>query len=241
MSKAYIGIGSNLGDRQLNIDKALEKLKTRKNIQLNKVSPVMETEPVGDITQPKFLNACCEINTTLYPDELLSALKSIEREMGRGRDALPKKLSVEEQLMALEDGGNAKVLLKNKQQASDNINDESRWAPRIIDLDILLYDDIIMKGNNLIIPHKFLHERLFALEPLSQIAPKLMHPVLKKTINDLLSECRMNNIPHNDNVAMPPLAHSEPDNPKSLLELICRLLKISGPKLSKTGISNEAH
>ncbi len=50
----------------------------------------METEPVGDITQPKFLNACCEIDTTLYPDELLSALKSIEREMGRGRDALQK-------------------------------------------------------------------------------------------------------------------------------------------------------
>lgn len=241
MSKAYIGIGSNLGDRQLNIDKALEKLKTRNNIQLNEVSPVIETEPVGDITQPKFLNACCEIDTTLYPDELLSALKSIEREMGRGRDALPKKLSVEEQLMALEDGVSVKELLRDKQHALDNIKDESIWGPRIIDLDILLYDDIIMKGNNLIIPHKFLHERLFVLEPLSQIVPKLMHPVFKKSINDLLSECKAQSVPHSDSIAMPPLAHSQPDKPKSLLELICRLLKIPGPKLSKTGISNEAH
>ena len=241
MSKAYIGIGSNLGDRQLNIDKALEKLKTRNNIQLNEVSPVIETEPVGDITQPKFLNACCEIDTTLYPDELLSALKSIEREMGRGKDSLPKKLSVEEQLMALEDGGSVKALLRDKQHALDNIKDENIWGPRIIDLDILLYDDIIMKGNNLIIPHKFLHERLFVLEPLSQIVPKLMHPVFKKPINDLLSECKAQSVPRSDRIAMSPIAHSQSDKPKSLLELICRLLKIPGPKLSETGISNEAH
>ena len=86
MSKVYIGIGSNLGDRQLNIDKALEKLRTRKNIQLGEISSVIETSPEGGVEQPDFLNACCRIDTTLYPDELLTTLKSIEREMGRGRD-----------------------------------------------------------------------------------------------------------------------------------------------------------
>jgi 2-amino-4-hydroxy-6-hydroxymethyldihydropteridine diphosphokinase len=188
MSKVYIGIGSNLGDRQLNIDKALEKLKTRKNIQLDEASSVIETEPAGGIKQPKFLNTCCRIDTTLYPDELLSALKSIEREMGRDRGSVPKKLSVEERLKALDDGGNTQAMSGDKRELVNNSEDENKNSPRVIDLDILLYDDIIMKGNNLIIPHRFLHERIFVLEPLSQIAPDIIHPVFKKSINDLYKE-----------------------------------------------------
>ncbi len=250
MSKVYIGIGSNLGDRQLNIDKALEKLKTRKNIQLDVASPIIETEPVGVIKQPKFLNTCCRIDTTLYPDELLSALKSIEREMGRGRNSAPKKLSVEEQLKALDGGGNSQAVPGGKRGPVNNPEDEDKNEPRVIDLDILLYDDIIMKGNNLIIPHRFLHERIFVLEPLSQIAPDIIHPVFKKSINDLLLECRACNSfkgerqkllvkEFNDNIRVPVLAHSQPSGPKTLLTLICQLLKISNPKSSKTGTRNE--
>jgi len=234
MSKVYIGIGSNLGDRQLNIDKALEKLKTRKNIQLVEASTIIETEPVGDIKQPKFLNACCRIDTTLYPDELLSALKSIEREMGRGRISTPKKLSAQERLKALEEGRYIEAMSKGEQTLINNSKDENKYSPRVIDLDILLYDDIIMKGNNLIIPHRSLHERMFVLEPLSQIASEIIHPVFKKSINDLFKE-------FNDNNKMPVPAHLPPSSPKTLLALICKLLKISGPKLSKTGTMNETH
>ena len=252
MSKVYVGIGSNLGDRQLNIDKALEKLKTRKNIQFSEVSAIIETDPVGNVNQPKFLNACCRIDTTLYPDELLIALKSIEREMGRGRDSAPKRLNHEEQLKALEEGRNVEDMSRGKQSLARNPEDDDKWDPRIIDLDILLYDDIIMRGNNLIIPHKLLHERIFVLEPLSQIASELIHPVFKKSIRDLLIECKAHNNTStqkqellvkefNENATVPVLAHPQPSSPKTFLGLICKLLRIPYPKLTQTGTRDEAH
>jgi len=66
--------------------------------------------------------------------------------------------------------------------------DTMKWGPRIIDLDILLYDDIIMKTDSLTIPHSLMHERAFVLRPLSEIAGNFIHPVLKKSITDLLKE-----------------------------------------------------
>ena len=185
MSVVYIGIGSNLGDRNQNIERALEKLKTRKEIEIVSVSSIIETEPEGDMPQPKFLNACCRIDTTLYPDEVLSALKSIEREMGRDRESAPKKLSPEEQLKALDEGKEWSSILR---RATFEKSPDIQWAPRIIDLDVLLYDDIIMKGNNLTIPHSLMHKRLFVLGPLSEIAPDAVHPVFNKTIKDILSD-----------------------------------------------------
>ena len=185
MSVVYLGIGSNLGNREQNIERALEKLKSRKDIRLISMSSVIETEPVGDGGQPKFLNACCGIETTLYPDEVLNALKSIEREMGRDRDSQPKKLSPEEMLMALDEK-------KQDDDASEiksaQPQDKPLWGPRVIDLDILMYDDIIMRGSRLIIPHRLMHERSFVLGPLSEIAPDAIHPVFKKSVKDLLSE-----------------------------------------------------
>jgi 7,8-dihydro-6-hydroxymethylpterin-pyrophosphokinase len=190
MSVVYIGIGSNLGDRKQNIEKALDKLKSRKDIDLVSVSSIIETEPEGGNGQPKFLNACCRIDTTLYPDEVLSALKSIEREMGRDRDSIPKKLSPEEQLKALDDGTYQEHTLRHK---GPDMRPENKYAPRIIDLDILLYDDIVMKGNNLTIPHSLMHKRLFVLQPLSEIAPESIHPVLQKPVKSILEEINLNN------------------------------------------------
>ncbi len=63
-----------------------------------------------------------------------------------------------------------------------------RWGPRIMDLDILLYDDIILRSEDLSIPHPHLHERAFALEPLVEIAPDMIHPVLNETLAALLQE-----------------------------------------------------
>ena len=69
--------------------------------------------------------------------------------------------------------------------------DTIRWGPRIIDLDVLLYDDIILKTDFLTIPHPLMHERLFVLGPLSEIASDFIHPVLKKSIGDLLKEKKL--------------------------------------------------
>jgi len=188
MSIAYIGIGSNLGDRQKNIETALEKLKSRKGIELKGTSSLIETDPVGDEGAPKFLNACCMINTTLYPDELLGALKSIERELGRDRDCAKSRLSPEEQLRMLKEG---RIDLSSVNERQRQEEAPKRWGPRAIDLDILFYDDVIVKGANLVIPHPLLHKRMFVLRPLTEIAADFIHPVFKKSINELLFEYRV--------------------------------------------------
>lgn len=62
----------------------------------------------------------------------------------------------------------------------------ARWGPRIIDLDILIYDDLVLKEDDLIIPHPRMHERMFVLKPLSDIFPDFCHPELKKGIGELI-------------------------------------------------------
>jgi 2-amino-4-hydroxy-6-hydroxymethyldihydropteridine diphosphokinase len=66
---------------------------------------------------------------------------------------------------------------------------EMKWGPRIIDVDLLLYEEVIIKSENLIVPHPELHKRRFTLVPLAEIAPDLIHPVLQKKFSELLSQC----------------------------------------------------
>jgi len=87
MTTCYIGIGSNLGDRQRYIDKALEALKTRKNISVTRVSSIYETEPVSDIPQGRYLNGVIEIDTSLPAGVLMKELLAIEAGFGRKRSA----------------------------------------------------------------------------------------------------------------------------------------------------------
>lgn len=86
MTVCYIGIGSNLGDRRSYIDKAIESIRSAKGIKLTRVSSIYETEPVSDIPQGKYLNGVIEIETSLAPRELLSALNAIEALLGRKRN-----------------------------------------------------------------------------------------------------------------------------------------------------------
>ncbi len=149
MATVYLGIGSNVGDRQAHIQKAVALLRENEHIQVNAVSTLVETEPVGGLPQGKFLNGAVQIQTDLMPNDLLSALKNIERRCGR---------------------------LKTEPN-----------SPRTLDLDILLYDDVvIVEGKTLSIPHPRMAERSFVLGPLAEIAAEVVHPRLQKTVRELL-------------------------------------------------------
>jgi 2-amino-4-hydroxy-6-hydroxymethyldihydropteridine diphosphokinase len=141
---AYLSLGSNLGNRQENLDRALKLLSER--MQVIKVSSIYDTEPVGNTGQPRFLNLVCEVHTRLAPEGLLTMLKGLEQKMGRvGRTG----------------------------------------EPRIIDVDILLYGDKVVKTKDLEIPHPRMLERQFVLVPLDEIAPEAVHPVAGKPIKEL--------------------------------------------------------
>jgi len=133
MSTVYIGLGSNLGNRQKNIYDALEHLE-KNNIKVLRQSTIIETEPMGGPPQDHYLNAVIKVDTNHYPQELLRILKSIEKQLGR--------------IKTVADG------------------------PRLIDLDILLFDDIQMNTPHLTIPHPRMFERDFVLKPLTEIAPE---------------------------------------------------------------------
>ena len=145
---AYLGLGSNMGDRKGNIKKAVELLEKSPGVKVVKLSPMYETEPVGDVPQGKFINAAAEVYTALFPLGLLALCRSIEDALGRVRTV--------------------------------------KWGPRTIDLDILLYDEDVIETAELTVPHPLMHEREFVLTPLSDIAPDAYHPVLKKTVQELL-------------------------------------------------------
>ncbi len=152
MAVAFIGIGSNLGDKAFNIRQAIRIMAESWKIDVVSVSSLYETEPVGVRDQPDFLNCVVKVETELTPRELLKTLKGIEARMGR--------------------------------------RPGPRWGPRRIDLDILFYGDLTLNEDDLIIPHPRAHERLFALMPLFEIAPDLMHPVLGRSIRELIEDLK---------------------------------------------------
>ncbi|EGG17870.1 dihydro-6-hydroxymethylpterin pyrophosphokinase [Cavenderia fasciculata] len=142
---SYIAIGSNLGDKFQNINKALELIQSFS--KLVSTSFMYEAPPAYFLDQPSFFNCCCKITTQLNPHDLLSRLKEIEKKMGRA--------------------------------------ETFRNGPRVIDLDIIYYNDIVLKSDTLEIPHKLMYERDFVLLPLSDIAPDFIHPTLYITTNQM--------------------------------------------------------
>lgn len=159
MTTAYIALGSNLGDRADYLERALTTLGQCEGIEVTRVSPIYETRPVGGPPgQGDYLNAVAELRTEREARQLLEVLLSIEQGLGRVR------------------------------QGGTGVPPVERFGPRTIDLDLLLYGDFVHADERLIVPHPRMHERLFVLQPLAQLAPGLVHPVLKRSIADLLAE-----------------------------------------------------
>ena len=128
MIRAYVGLGSNLGDRESLIRRAADL------IGAIRLSTIRESEPWGYENQPRYLNAAAELETVLSPRQLLDHLFDVERRLGRERIG-------------------------------------PRWGPRTIDLDLLLYGDRAIDEPGLIVPHPYLLERRFVLEPLAELIP----------------------------------------------------------------------
>lgn len=143
---AFVALGSNLGDREANLRRALELLEQR-GVAVVKVSTFIETEPYGVTDQPRFLNGVCKVSTILTPLELLRLLLAVEKEMGR-------------------------VRLRH-------------WGERNIDLDLLLYEDVLMDTEELRLPHPDMVNRDFVMLPLAEIAPELVHPILGRNMSSL--------------------------------------------------------
>jgi 2-amino-4-hydroxy-6-hydroxymethyldihydropteridine diphosphokinase len=151
---AAIALGSNLesrfGDREANLREAVRRIESLGEVRA--ASSFYDTEPVGYLEQPRFLNAALLLETEMEPRALMRKLLSIERAMGREREgAMPK-------------------------------------GPRVIDLDLLLYGDWVLWAEDLILPHPRMEERRFVLEPLAEIAPDWVHPVLGVTVRGLFAK-----------------------------------------------------
>lgn len=141
--KTYIGLGSNLGDREAQIRLALDDLARLPGSRLVRASSLYDSEPVGDVEQPNFLNAVAELETELSARQLLWNLQLVERRLGRTRSR--------------------------------------HWGPRTIDLDLLLFGELVVDEPDLQVPHPELTRRSFVLVPLVELDPLLVHPVTGET------------------------------------------------------------
>ena len=145
---AFVALGSNMGHKSGNIQKALQFIDDHPQIKLITSSSLIVTAPVGYIDQDDFLNGVCKIKTMLSPTKLMDALLEIEHKLGRKRTL--------------------------------------HWGPRTIDLDVLYYDDLITDDPHIVLPHPRMTERQFVLEPLNEIAPYAVHPLLNKRTFELI-------------------------------------------------------
>jgi 2-amino-4-hydroxy-6-hydroxymethyldihydropteridine diphosphokinase len=145
----YLSLGSNLGQREANLRRAVKELNYCGKIL--KMSSIYISAPWQGKGEFEFLNIACILNTSLFPVMLLSSLMEIERRMEPVRHL--------------------------------------KWQPRIMDIDILSYGELVLETPELTLPHPLIATRRFVLEPLKEIAPDWVHPVFRKSIFQLLQEC----------------------------------------------------
>lgn len=151
MAKVYLGLGTNLGNKEANLHAAIEEIDKRIG-KVVSLSACYVTEPWGFNSMNAFLNAVCVTDSEFSPWEVLRITQTIEKDLGR----LKKSVG-------------------------------SNYSDRLIDIDILLYDNLVINTPSLIIPHPLMHCRKFVMEPLVEIVPDLVHPVFHCTMQKLLS------------------------------------------------------
>jgi 2-amino-4-hydroxy-6-hydroxymethyldihydropteridine diphosphokinase len=150
--RVYLSLGSNVGEREENLNRALRALE-RDHVRVITRSSIYETEPQDVAQQRWFLNLAVECETRHFPLQFLGVIERIQRELGRER------------------GPGA-----------------MRWGPRVIDIDVLLFGNLIMDTPQLTIPHPRMLERRFVLEPLLEIAPELRHPGTRELLSKYLGK-----------------------------------------------------
>lgn len=152
MHSLFLGLGSNLGDKQHYIELAYKEINKRIGKVISQ-SDFYISRPDGFYSDNDFMNTVCKVETVLSPFQVLEEIFSIEEYIGR---------------------------------TSKSINGE--YTDRVIDIDILLYDNIIIETEYLVVPHPRFHFRSFVLVPFADISPNIIHPILKKTIIELKDE-----------------------------------------------------
>ena len=151
MASIILGLGTNLGDRIANINKAYDLLEKKLGPIISK-SSYYESEPWGVLDQPNFINTAAAFNAEIPTHDLLDLINSIEKDLGRIR--------------------------------------YKKWAERIIDIDILFYDQEIIHSQKLDIPHPYIHQRSFVIKPAAEIAPDYIHPELNENLKSLSLSCK---------------------------------------------------
>jgi 2-amino-4-hydroxy-6-hydroxymethyldihydropteridine diphosphokinase len=149
MATVYLGLGTNLGNKQANLRTAIYKLRERIGKQVS-LSSFYETAPWGFESDHSFLNAAIGLETILSPIEILHITQEIEKELGRTKKSV-----------------------------------NGSYSDRLIDIDILLYDTLVLQTPELTIPHPLMTERDFVMKPLIEIAGNVIHPTRQKTLSEL--------------------------------------------------------
>ncbi|MBI60475.1 2-amino-4-hydroxy-6-hydroxymethyldihydropteridine diphosphokinase [bacterium] len=152
LNTVYIALGSNIGDRQSNLDQAIRLLGSYEDTEIVAVSSYLNNPAVADTYQPDYLNAAIEVRTLLSLRELFAITLDIERQLGR-----------------------------QSKGTSD---------PRTIDLDILLFNDLILSDDDLVVPHPLMQDRVFVLKPLCELIPAGIHPILNESMQALYDKIK---------------------------------------------------
>lgn len=152
MATVYLGLGTNLGNKEANLRTAIYKLQERIGKQVS-LSSFYETAPWGFESDHSFLNAAIGLETSLSPIEILHITQEIEKELGRTKKSV-----------------------------------NGSYSDRLIDIDILLYDTLVLQTPELTIPHPLMTERDFVMKPLIEIAENVIHPTRQKTLSELYQE-----------------------------------------------------